>query len=105
MITAGDTGNDRAMLTCGVRGVVVANRAPELFVLEERDDPKVYFARGRFAAGVLEGIRHHRIQSKTGQRIDPATSSRQPGSEKLRGLRPGGFARGPRLAMCHGSQK
>ena len=76
VITAGDTGNDRAMLTCGVRGVVVANRAPELYVLEERDDPKVYFARGAHAAGVLEGIRHHRMRSRAGQRVDAPSASK-----------------------------
>ena len=72
VIVAGDTGNDRAMLTCGVRGVVVANRSPELYVLTERDDPTIYLAGEAHAAGVLEGIRHHRMQVVTGHRGERA---------------------------------
>ncbi len=54
VVVAGDTGNDADMLTCGARAVVVANYDPELEpVLAEAD---VYRARGRYAAGVLEGL-------------------------------------------------
>jgi len=54
IIVAGDSGNDRDMLTRGFRSIVVANRAFELDDLA--GTPGVYFARQKAAAGVLEGL-------------------------------------------------
>lgn len=54
VVVAGDTGNDADMLTCGARAIVVANHDPELEPVLAGAD--VYRARGRHAAGVLEGL-------------------------------------------------
>jgi sucrose-phosphate synthase len=56
-LVAGDSGNDRDMLLGDVLGIVVGNHSPELAALRGR--PRIYFARGTCAAGVLEGIRHY----------------------------------------------
>jgi len=65
VVYAGDSGNDRAAFLSGYRAVVVGN-APEALVQDVRDAAEragkihlVYFARGHYAAGVLEGCRHH----------------------------------------------
>lgn len=57
ILVAGDSGNDIDMLEGATLGVVVGNHTPELEQL--RDRPRVYFARGEFAWGVREGIRHY----------------------------------------------
>ncbi|RCX32795.1 HAD-IIB family hydrolase [Thioalbus denitrificans] len=57
MLVAGDSGNDEEMLGGSVLGVVVANYSGELEHL--RDDPRVYFAAGDHAAGILEAIDHY----------------------------------------------
>lgn len=56
-IVCGDSGNDRDMLLCGARGVVVGNHAPELDAL--RGMPQIFFSNQSAAAGVLDGLRHH----------------------------------------------
>jgi sucrose-phosphate synthase len=56
-LVAGDSGNDEEMLTGSALGVVVGNHDPELERLRGR--PKVYFAKGRYAWGILEGIEHY----------------------------------------------
>jgi sucrose-phosphate synthase len=53
---AGDSGNDREMLTGPFRAIVVGNHAPELDDLRGRR--RVYIAAGHHAAGVREGLRH-----------------------------------------------
>jgi sucrose-phosphate synthase len=53
---AGDSGNDEEMLRGPYRGIVVGNHAPEIAHLKGRRG--IYFARGAFAAGVLEGLEH-----------------------------------------------
>lgn len=65
VVFAGDSGNDRAALLAGYRAVVVGN-APEALVRDVRAAARdrglgdlVYFARREFAAGVVEGCRHH----------------------------------------------
>jgi HAD superfamily hydrolase (TIGR01484 family) len=65
VVFAGDSGNDRAALLAGYRAVVVGN-APEALVHDVRASARelglgdlVYFARARYAAGVVEGCRHH----------------------------------------------
>lgn len=57
ILVAGDSGNDEGMLSVNALGVVVGNYCPELEKL--RKLPRVYFAQGRHAAGILEGIRYY----------------------------------------------
>ncbi|NCC52192.1 MAG: HAD-IIB family hydrolase [Spartobacteria bacterium] len=57
ILVAGDSGNDEGMLSINALGVVVGNRQPELEKL--RKLPRVYFAEGRHAAGIIEGIRFY----------------------------------------------
>ncbi len=56
-ITAGNSGNDKDMLTGKTRGIVVANYSPELEEL--RNSKFIYFTKHRLAKGVLEGINFH----------------------------------------------
>ncbi|MCC6742879.1 MAG: HAD-IIB family hydrolase [Acidobacteria bacterium] len=56
-LVAGDSGNDVEMLLGDTRGVVVGGHSAELKVLEGRD--RIYFASGRAALGILEGIAHY----------------------------------------------
>jgi sucrose-phosphate synthase len=56
IVVAGDSGNDEDMLR-GNRSIVVGNHAPELDAL--RGKKRVYFATGRYARGVLEGLQHY----------------------------------------------
>jgi sucrose-phosphate synthase len=54
LLVAGDSGNDRDMLSGDAMGVVVGNRSPELVAL--RGQPRVYFAEGSHARGILEAM-------------------------------------------------
>jgi len=56
-LVAGDSGNDVEMLTGRTLGVVVGNHDPEL--AELRGQPQIYFAPGRYAWGIIEGIHHY----------------------------------------------
>lgn len=58
-VVAGDSLNDLALFTTGLRGIVVGNCEP---ALAERVNGmgQVYRARETGAGGVLEGLRHHR---------------------------------------------
>jgi len=56
ILTAGDSGNDRDMLSGNLRGIVVGNHDPELEGL--RKTPHIYFSQAPFADGVLEGLEH-----------------------------------------------
>jgi sucrose-phosphate synthase len=56
-LVAGDSGNDGEMLCGNTLGVVVGNYSSELERLRGR--PRIYFAKGRCAWGVLEGIEHY----------------------------------------------
>ncbi|HAV63824.1 MAG TPA: hypothetical protein DCY13_15845, partial [Verrucomicrobiales bacterium] len=58
-LVCGNTGNDLDMFNGLSRGVVVANHAPEMEGL--RSMKRVYFAEARAAAGIIEGINHHRF--------------------------------------------
>lgn len=58
VIVAGDSGNDRTMFEEFQRGIIVANAQPELKALPEREENDHYRARARYAAGVVEGLRH-----------------------------------------------
>ena len=57
LLVAGDSGNDIEMLRGETLGVVVGNYSPELEVLKGM--PRIYFAEGSYATGVLEGIDHY----------------------------------------------
>lgn len=59
VLVAGDSGNDIGMLLGRSLGVVVANHGPEMEVL--RDRPRVYFAEGSHARGILEGIHYYQF--------------------------------------------
>lgn len=50
---AGDSGNDRDLLTTAGRGIVVANHGPELAGLA---GPGIVFAKGSFAHGIVERL-------------------------------------------------
>ncbi|MES1219140.1 MAG: HAD family hydrolase, partial [Bacteroidota bacterium] len=57
IITAGNSGNDKDMLTGKTKGIVVANYSPEL---EELKNSKfVYFTKHPLSMGVLEGIKFY----------------------------------------------
>jgi len=57
LLVAGDSGNDADMLSGETLGVVVGNHTDELETL--RGSPRVYFASGDSARGVVEGIDHY----------------------------------------------
>ena len=58
IIVAGDSGNDRTMFEEFHQGIIVANAQPELKRLPEANEDEHYRAEERYAAGVLEGLRH-----------------------------------------------
>jgi sucrose-phosphate synthase len=57
VLVAGDAGGDEDMLSGNTLGVVVGNYSSELEKL--RGKPRVYFAEGSHARGILEGIEHY----------------------------------------------
>ena len=57
LLVAGDSGNDIEMLRGDTLGVVVGNYSPEVDDL--RGEPRIYFAEGEYATGVLEGVDHY----------------------------------------------
>lgn len=57
MLVAGDCGNDEGMLKGATLGVVVGNYSPELEKL--RRLPRIYFAEGHHARGIIEGIEYY----------------------------------------------
>ena len=57
ILVGGDSGNDEDMLIGELLGVVVANYSEELEKLKGRR--RIYFAKNKFAAGVVEGINHY----------------------------------------------
>ena len=65
VIYAGDSGNDTAALTCGVRSILVGNAAPALraeiqsILARKGIAQQCYFAQKTATSGVLEGIHHH----------------------------------------------
>jgi len=56
VLVAGDSGNDRDMLTAGYPAVIVGSGESALDSLSHR--PQVYRAQGAAAAGIIEGMRH-----------------------------------------------
>jgi len=57
LLVAGDSGNDEGMLKGRILGVVVGNYSQELEKL--RKLPRIYFAKGCHARGILEGIEYY----------------------------------------------
>jgi sucrose-phosphate synthase len=57
LLVAGDSGNDADMLSGDTLGVVVGNHTSELEELRGR--PRIFFAEGAHAWGVIEGIDHY----------------------------------------------
>jgi sucrose-phosphate synthase len=57
VLVAGDSGNDVGMLLGRTLGVVVGNHGPEMNKL--RNHPRIYFAKGEHARGILEGIEYY----------------------------------------------
>ncbi|MEZ6067718.1 MAG: HAD-IIB family hydrolase [Planctomycetaceae bacterium] len=55
--TAGDSGNDRDMLTGQTAGIVVGNHSDELADLKDSGS-RIYFANGNCANGILDGLEH-----------------------------------------------
>ncbi len=56
ILVAGDSGNDEEMLIGNNPAVVVGNHAPELDHL--RGMPRIYFAEGHYAQGIIEAIEY-----------------------------------------------
>ncbi len=65
-LVCGDSGNDEEMLRGEPKGVVVGNYSPELNKL--KGVRGIYFAKQRFSAGILEGIRRYHFIEKATQR-------------------------------------
>lgn len=63
VIVAGDSGNDRTMFEEFQHGIIVANAQPELKALPEQEADDHYRAEGRYAAGVMEGLRYYGVFS------------------------------------------
>ncbi len=59
IITAGDSGNDSDMLTKPFKAIVVANHEESLNSLKK--DKNVYFAKEKYAKGVIEALKHYAI--------------------------------------------
>ncbi|MCR9115481.1 MAG: glycosyltransferase [bacterium] len=59
VLVAGDSGNDAGMLTGGTLGVVVGNHGKELNRLKKW--PRIYFAEGSHARGIIEGINYYQF--------------------------------------------
>ncbi|MEJ2406197.1 MAG: HAD-IIB family hydrolase [Candidatus Thiodiazotropha sp.] len=57
LLVAGDSGTDIEMLSGETLGVVVGNYSPEVESLSS--EPRIYFAEGEFANGILEGADHY----------------------------------------------
>jgi len=62
ILVAGDSGNDIEMLKGELLGVVVANYSKELEVL--RGQKRIYFAKKKYAAGIMDGIEHYNFLKK-----------------------------------------
>lgn len=57
ILVMGDSGNDEGMLRGDTLGVVVGNYSEELEKLKGK--PQIYFAKGKYAQGIIEGIDHY----------------------------------------------
>ncbi|TWT59898.1 HAD-IIB family hydrolase [Rubinisphaera italica] len=59
VLVGGDCGNDEGMLKGRTLGVVVGNHSPELNRLKKW--PRIYFAEGHHARGIIEGIHYYQF--------------------------------------------
>ena len=57
VMVAGDSGNDEDMIAGASRGLVVGNHSEELEHLRNRAN--IYFSKARYAAGIMDGLRHY----------------------------------------------
>jgi len=64
-LVAGDSGNDYEMLIGDTLAVVVGNHRPELEQL--RGQEQIYFANGKYAAGIIEGLEHYGVSHDSKQ--------------------------------------
>jgi sucrose-phosphate synthase len=62
-LVCGDSGNDEEMLRGEPRAVVVGNYSSELQALKGQRN--VYFAKQKYASGILEAIKHYKFVEKT----------------------------------------
>lgn len=58
ILVAGDSDNDREMLSGRMPAVVVANHRAELADLRRPRQTRIYFSTQAYAAGILDGLRH-----------------------------------------------
>jgi sucrose-phosphate synthase len=65
-LVCGDSGNDEEMLRGEPLGVVVGNYSPELKKL--KGSRGIYFAKQKYASGILEGVKRYRFVQKAAQR-------------------------------------
>ncbi|MGB7344190.1 MAG: HAD-IIB family hydrolase [Pirellulaceae bacterium] len=76
VLVAGDSGNDAGMLRGRTLGVVVGNYSPELERL--RNQPRIYFADGHHARGIIEGIKYYNFLDNIvipNDRIEPSPAT------------------------------
>ena len=62
ILVAGDSGNDKEMLSGETLGVVVGNHSSELKKLRGRD--RIYFADGEYAQGIIDGMQYYDFLGK-----------------------------------------
>jgi sucrose-phosphate synthase len=62
-LVCGDSGNDEEMLRGETLGAVVGNYSPELAKL--KGQRKIYFAKQKYAHGILEAIQHYKFIKET----------------------------------------
>ncbi len=59
ILVVGDSGNDEEMLLGDTLAVVVGNHSAELDKLKNK--PRIYFAEGKYAQGIIEGLDHYKF--------------------------------------------
>lgn len=59
ILVVGDSGNDEEMLLGDTLAVVVGNHSTELDKLLHK--PRIYFAKGKYAQGIIEGLNHYQF--------------------------------------------
>jgi len=62
IITAGDSGNDRDMLSGPMKGIVVANY--EESMEELKSSKRIYFSDRPYAGGIIDGLKHYKVISQ-----------------------------------------
>jgi len=62
ILVSGDSGNDEDMLKGNTLGVVVGNYSQEIENL--KDVPRIYFAKGEYAQGIIEGIEYYNFMGE-----------------------------------------